>query len=133
MKKAIIHGLISGGASSVAAIIYNIVYSYLLAVDFSKIVNIAALISVNVFAAMAASLAYLFFSKKSKSPDVWFNIFFLFLTFASFLIPFFKRLPLDLEAPELFIGLAIPMHLFPLVFWLVSKPGMVKVSARSTN
>lgn len=122
MKKTIIHGLITGGIASLATIIYDKAYSFLMAVNFSKIVPIAALISVNFLAALMASLLHLLFSKISRRPDLWFNLSFSLLTFASFLIPFVTKLPLDVEAPELFIGLVIPMHLFPLLFWLVTKP-----------
>jgi hypothetical protein len=43
---------------------------------------------------------------------------------------FGAKLPLDIEAPELFPGLVVPMHFFPALGWFTLKPLFFR-SARS--
>ncbi len=123
MKKVFIHGTVAGVTSATVAIIYNISYSNALFVDFSKVVNPVSITSANIFGCLLASLGYYFFAKKvTRHTDVWFNIIFLLLSFASFASPFATHLPLDIQSPELFPGLAIPMHIFPVLLWIATKP-----------
>ena len=43
------------------------------------------------------------------------------LSFASIISPISMSLPLDIESPELFPGLVVPMHFFPaLAFFAIS-------------
>lgn len=123
MKKIIAHCLLSGILAAIASIIYNKVYSETFLVDFTKIVNTPAIIGTCLFVTAFASIAYHFFSRWVKyNAIVWFNSIFIILSFVAFLGPFSTKLPLDIKSPELFVGLTIPMHLFPALFWIVSKP-----------
>jgi len=54
--------------------------------------------------------------------DMVFNLLFVVLTFASILRPIGFIMPLDQESPELFPGLAVPMHFFPALGWFALKP-----------
>ena len=54
------------------------------------------------------------------------NFVFAILTFASILGPFATKLPLDVEMPELFPGLTVPMHFFPALAWFTLKPLFIK-------
>lgn len=129
MKKVFFHGLLAGLLATTCSILYNQVYSEALLVDFSKIINSISIAGASVFACLLASLAYYFFSQKiRRNADVWFNIIFLLVTFATFASPFSVSLPLEIESPELFIGLSIPLHLFPVLFWLATKPLFWKAS-----
>ncbi|MBK8345886.1 MAG: hypothetical protein IPL12_22930 [Bacteroidetes bacterium] len=55
-----------------------------------------------------------------------FNILLATLSIASFYGPLSQALPLDIMAPELFLGLAAPMHLFPALAWFTLEPVFVK-------
>lgn len=123
MKRVFYHGIVSGALAAIAAIVYNYAYSQALAVNFSRIVNNISIAGVNIAGCLIASLGYYIIGLKvTKHTDVVFNIVFMVLTFASCAGPFAAQLPTSIQSPELFIGLTIPMHFFPQLFWLVSKP-----------
>jgi hypothetical protein len=123
MKKVLLHGLTAGIFAAIASIVYNYAYTKAMWVDFSSIINTFSIIGSTLFGTMLAALGYHFFSKLvKKGTDVWFNIIFLVLSFASFAGSFATELPLEIESPELFPGLSVPMHLFPVLFWLATKP-----------
>lgn len=123
MKKHFFHGLVAGVLAGLAAYIYNMAYREALLVDFSAVMNISAIWGASVFGCVLASLGYYFVSKwVPRVTDVWFNAIFLVLTFATFVGSFAAQLPEDIESPELFPGLSVPMHLFPMLFWLAVKP-----------
>jgi hypothetical protein len=58
--------------------------------------------------------------------EIVFNLVFSILSFATLLAPFAAKLPLDIEAPELFPGMVIPMHFFPALAWFTLKPIFIK-------
>jgi predicted membrane channel-forming protein YqfA (hemolysin III family) len=123
MKTTFFHGITAGVLAGLAASVYNYAYSAALLVDFSAVINPVAIFGSSIFGCLLASLGYHFFSKWVRAnTDVWFNILFLGLTFASFAGSFAANLPSTVETPELFAGLSVPMHLFPVVFWLAIKP-----------
>jgi predicted membrane channel-forming protein YqfA (hemolysin III family) len=123
MKNTFLHGTVAGISAGLAAFVYNYAYSVALLVDFSKVINPVAIFGSSIFGCVLASGGYHFFSKWVRSnTDVWFNTIFLGLTFASFVSPFAANLPTDIETPELFAGLTVPMHIFPVLFWLATKP-----------
>ena len=122
MKKTVFHGLVAGLLSASAAVMYNMLYSRAMVADFSKIINMPRLLGLNLLACLIVSIGYYYFSKAiRRNTDTWFNLIFILISFASFIPVFLISLPLDIQSPELFVGLAIPMHLFPIVFWLGSK------------
>jgi phosphoglycerol transferase MdoB-like AlkP superfamily enzyme len=59
--------------------------------------------------------------KGEKALGLYF-VFVALLSFASILSVFAFKLPLDLESPELFVGLAIPMHFFPALAYFTLSP-----------
>ena len=123
MKTVFFHGILAGVLAAIASVVYNNVYTAALVVDFSKVVNIGGIIGTSIFGCVLASFGYHFFSKMVRSnTDVWFNTVFLVLTYASCVGPFSASLPMDIQSPELFLGLTIPMHFFPIMFWLAVKP-----------
>lgn len=123
MKKVLLHGLTAGVFAGIVGIIYNYAYTQAMWIDFSSIINPVSIIGASLFGTILAALGHHFFSKLvKKGTDVWFNIIFLVLSFASFVGSFATELPLDVESPELFPGLSVPMHLFPILFWLATKP-----------
>ncbi len=123
MKKALLHGLTAGIFATIAAIVFNSIYSEFMYVDYTAVVNTGSITGACMFSCVLASVVYFLLSKfMKKGADILFNILLLLATFASFAGAFSINLPLDVEAPEFFLGLAIPLHLFPALFWLATKP-----------
>jgi hypothetical protein len=52
----------------------------------------------------------------------WFNILVAVLSFASIISPISMSLPLDINNPELFPGLVVPMHFFPALAYFTLAP-----------
>ena len=61
--------------------------------------------------------------------EIIFNLSFSILSFASIIIPIAAKLPLDVQNPELFPGLTVPMHFFPALGWYTLKPIFIKEQA----
>ncbi len=125
MQKIFLHGLAAGLVSAIACLFYCEVYSSAMRVDFSTVINIYSVMGVCLFGSMIASAGYYLLSIKVSNVDivdVVFNLFFITLTFFSCIYPFLAKLPLNLKSPELFPGLVIPMHFFPVLFWVALNP-----------
>lgn len=122
-KKNFYHGAIAGVLSAVASFIYNRIYGFATEADFTKVLNIAAIIGANLLACIIASIGFGLFLKWFKSKgEIIFNLSFAILSFASVIIPISISLPLNINNPELFPGLAVPMHFFPALAWFTIKP-----------
>ncbi|MEM9052703.1 MAG: hypothetical protein AAGC47_11675, partial [Bacteroidota bacterium] len=52
----------------------------------------------------------------------WMNILYAVLSFASIIPAMNTTLPLDIEFPELFPGLVVPMHFFPTMVFFGLSP-----------
>lgn len=123
MKAHFYHGLIAGIFASLAAYVYNRIYGYALAVDFSVVVNLSGILAACFIGTVVAATVHFFFKKiVKKYTEVFFNALFTIVTFASMLLPLSTSLPLEISSPELFLGLTIPMHMMPQLFWLTTKP-----------
>ncbi len=125
MKQIFFHGLNSGLLAGLAAIVYNSAYTEAMLVDFSTVINPTSVMGACLFGCTLASLGYWALGKMIKKPlarDLIFNALFLVLSFGSFASSFAFELPLEVEYPELFPGLSVPLHLFPALFWLATKP-----------
>ncbi len=123
MKKIFIHSLLAGVLAGIASLVYNHFYCAALMVDFSKVIGFAAVLGSSVFGTVIAGLGYyVLWRKWGVKVDVWFNAIFILLSLISFMGPLIARLPLEVLSPELFVGATIPMHLFPVIFWLALKP-----------
>lgn len=128
MKLTFFHGMLAGILAGVMAVLYNMVYSKAMLVDFTEVVKPVGIVASSVFGCILASFGYyLVFSRVRKGKDIWFNALFLVLTFASFAGIFSVDLPVNVNQPELFAGLTVPMHLFPVVCWLAVKPFFRKI------
>ena len=123
MRPVFFQGLLAGILAGLASFVYQNVYNAALLVDFSTVTSPLALFASSVMGSVMASLGYWLFSKWVRvNTDVWFNLIFLALTFATLAGSFAASLPPDIESPELFPGLSVPMHFFPILFWLAVKP-----------
>lgn len=122
-RKAFILAGVSSILAIVACFIYNKVYSGSFYVDFSKIISPTSMIMSCVVGCTMMSLTYALLIKLRPTLNLgWVNIVFAILSFASIIMVLSFKLPLEIEFPELFPGLAIPMHFFPLLSFLTIVP-----------
>lgn len=126
LKKILLLALLAvlvGVLSGVAAIVYQKVYIETVGEGFVNIASVASIFKYTLAGAFVAAIGYLLLSLVLKGKtDMVFNLLFVVLTFASILGPIGAKLPLEQEMPELFPGLAVPMHFFPALGWFALKP-----------
>ena len=133
-KKLIFLGASAGVTAALASFVYARIYNSSLGADFSSIVNPAGIITSSLLGSLLAAIAYYFFNRWSpRNGEIIFNFFFVILTFASILGPFATKLPLEIETPELFPGLTVPMHFFPALAWFTLKPIFIRPVKRESN
>jgi hypothetical protein len=122
-KKCLFHALISALLAITACLIYHTIYSKALDVDFSTVLNTLSIIGANSFGCASMGVAYyLGFKLKNGKGIGWINVLITVLSFASITVVFVIQLPFDLANPELFPGLAIPMHFFPALSFFTLAP-----------
>ena len=126
-KKALLLGIISGLLAGVAALVYSRVYHSSLGADFTKVVWPVRIMAASLFGGVLAAIGYWAADRLLKEKgEIVFNLLFSILSFASLLAPFAAKLPLDIETPELFPGMVIPMHFFPALAWFTLKPLFIR-------
>ena len=122
-KKHFYHGLTSGIMAALAAIIYSRIHYFATEADFSGIINLGTLISMNLIICLIISIAYYFFTIIFMTKrTIVFHLIISILSFAAGIIPISVSLPLSIRNPELFPGLAVPMVFFPVLAWFTFKP-----------
>lgn len=114
-KSVFILGILSG----IASIIFFEIYQYIFFVDFTMIVSYGAIFGACLIGTMLMSLGYFALLKMKKMQWMGIvNILYMIVAFLSILPPMRMSLPLEVEFPELFPGLVIPMHFFvPMMFF----------------
>lgn len=123
LKKTALHTLVSVLLAIVACLIYNSIYTKALDVNFSKVINAGGIIGATLFGCVLIGLTYyLGFKWKGEKSIGWINICVAVLSFASIAGVLGAQLPMDVESPELFPGLAIPMHFFPALSFFTVAP-----------
>ncbi|MCW3121918.1 MAG: hypothetical protein JWQ38_1410 [Flavipsychrobacter sp.] len=132
LKRLLLLGITSGILAGATALIFQKIYSSSLGVDFSNIAKPGAILITNVVGCVVAAIGYWILDKWLKNrTEAVFNFIFAILTFASILPAFSTKLPLDINSPELFPGLVIPMHFFPVLAYFTLEPLFIKL--RHTN
>jgi hypothetical protein len=122
-KRLLLLGITSGILAGIAALIYQKVYSSSLGVDFSSIAKPIAIIATNIIGCVIAACGYWILAKWLKDKtEIVFNFLFAILSFASILPAFAAKLPLEINSPEVFPGLVIPMHFFPVLAYFTLEP-----------
>jgi hypothetical protein len=123
LKKLLYLGAVAGILSGILSIIYTRVYTHYLGVDFSTVVTPVKMIVSSVLGGLVAAIGFWLLDKwlKRKTETV-FNLLFTILSFASILGPIATKLPLEIDHPELFPWLVLPMHLFPVLGWMTLRP-----------
>jgi hypothetical protein len=126
-KKSITLGATAGVLAGIASIIYQKVYASSLGEGFSSIVKPFGILAISILAGLVAAIVFYFLTRALKSKgEAVFNFVLVILSFASILFPFAMKLPLDIESPELFPGLVVPMHFFPALAWFTLKPLFIR-------
>ncbi|MDR3713601.1 MAG: hypothetical protein P4L51_12340 [Puia sp.] len=132
LKKSLALGIVAGILAGIASLIYSKVYHSSNGADFSKVARTTGILAGSLFGTLLAGLGYYAIIRALKGKgEIVFNLLFAILSFASIVGPIGFKLPLDMEAPELFPGLTIPMHFFPLVAWHTLKPLFFKKTAKA--
>ncbi|HXL56973.1 MAG TPA: hypothetical protein VN958_11985 [Chitinophagaceae bacterium] len=123
VKRIFFHGLVAAVLAAIAAIIYNRIYFFATEADFSKVLNAAGIIALNVIICLLAAFLYWVLTAwLKKKGEIVFNLVFSIVSFACVIIPISITLPLDIHFPELFPGLTVPMVFFPAIAWYTVKP-----------
>jgi hypothetical protein len=122
-KRIFFLGILSGIVAAIAAIIYNRIYFFATETDFSRILNTASIIGLNLgFCVLVCFLYWVLVYLLKKNGEIVFNFLFFILSFAMVIITISMSLPLDIKNPELFPGLAVPMVFFPALAWHTLRP-----------
>lgn len=122
-KRYFLAGIAAGLLSGLAAFFYHRIYTAATEVSFATIVSPASIFSACIFSGMLIALfCYTVRSFFKKDIEILTSILVVGTTMLSMIIPFMVSLPLDIDKPELFPGLVIPMQLFPALAWFVVKP-----------
>ncbi|HWK07740.1 MAG TPA: hypothetical protein VNS58_29110 [Puia sp.] len=126
-KKALLLGIVSGLLAGVAALVYAKVYYSSTEEDFSKVAWPVRIVAASLFGGVLAAIGYWALDKVLKQKgEIIFNLLFTTLSFVSLLAPFAAKLPLEIQNPALFYGMAVPMHFFPALAWFTIKPLFIK-------
>ncbi len=123
MKKVFAQGIVAGILASTAGVIYFEIYQSTLLTGFDKVVNAGSIIGASVISCMLIALCHVALYKLNKLKlRGWLNMVVLLLSFMSIIGPIGMSLPLDIQNPELFPGLVIPMHFFPALAYFGIAP-----------
>lgn len=122
-KTIFFHSIIAGIIASAAGIIYDRIYFFATEVDFSKVLNTGTIIGLNIMVCIAAGIIFFLLKKwMDKKGEIVFNFLFSIISFACVMIPISISLPLKIQMPELFPGLAVPMVFIPAMAWYTIRP-----------
>jgi hypothetical protein len=123
MKANLIHGVLAGVLSALASVIYLNVYQNINFVDFSSVLNAGSIIGASIMGCLFMAIGYILLDEIGKPNGKGvLNLVIIMLTSFSILSPLLMDLPLELDFPELFPALAIPMHLFPAMLFFGLDP-----------
>lgn len=115
-KQTFIMGIAGSLLSSLASIIYLNIYKEAFMVDFGKIAGTSNIIAACTIGCLLMAVGYKMAIKLKGTKTIgWLNIAYSVISFATIAGVFGFNLPLDTESPELFPGMIIPMHFFPVL------------------
>jgi len=87
------------------------------------VLNTVTLIGLSIgLCLLAAFLYWGMIAWLKKRGELIFNFLFSIISFACVIVPISLTLPLNVQSPELFPGLAVPMVFFPAIAWYTVKP-----------
>ncbi len=116
-------GLTSGVMAAIASLVWNEVYIFAFQISFPAIINIVSIAATCLVTSLAAVVGYSVLQRLlPQHAETTFNFSVSVLTIASLVLPLSFRLPLDIDFPEMFPALALPMHFFPALALFTLKP-----------
>lgn len=122
-KQTLIMGIVGSLLSSLASIIYLNIYKEALVVDFSKVAGTSNIIAACSIGCLLMAVGYKLAIKWKGTKTIgWLNIAFTVFSFATIAGVMGFNLPMEIESPELFPGMIIPMHFFPVLSILTIYP-----------
>lgn len=123
MKKHLIHGVVAGILASIAGIIFLNIYVELYFVDFSAVIDEVAIIFSSIIGCLLMGVGYIILDKVKK-PNLYgvLNILIMVLSFLSIVPVMAMTLPLEVDFPEMFPGMVVPMHFFPAIAFFGLAP-----------
>lgn len=122
-KQTLIMGIVGSLLTSLASIIYLNIYKEALIVDFSKVAGISNIIAACSIGCLLMAVGYKLAIKWKGTKTIgWLNIVFTVFSFATIAGVMGFNLPMEIESPELFPGMIIPMHFFPVLSILTIYP-----------
>lgn len=130
MKKHLIHGGVAGALAAIASIIFFKIYVELYFVDFSAVIDEMAIIIASIVGCVLMAVGYIILDKVKK-PNLYgvLNILIMIFSFLSIVPVMGMTLPLEVDFPEMFPGMVIPMHFFPAVAFFGLAPFFSKQKA----
>ena len=127
MKKHILYGIIAGVIAGFTGVIYSVIYQEILFVDFNQVLNPYSIIGASILSCVLMAFIYGLLDRFNKNRlRGLVNVFIVLISFVSVLGPVSISLPLDVDFPELFPGLAIPIHFFPALIFFGLQPFLNK-------
>lgn len=116
---AIVAGLLAFGAAWIMTKIYATAFY----VDYSSVIHTSNLLASCILGCTLMALGYKLAFRIFKQRGItWINLLYAILSYASIAGVLGFNLPLEIESPELFPGMVIPMHFFPLLALLLVYP-----------
>jgi ABC-type branched-subunit amino acid transport system permease subunit len=126
-KKSLALGIVSGLLAGIAGVIYAHLYYTINEADFSRVASTISILAASLFGGVLAAIGYTLLDKwLNTRGEIVFNLVFTLISFISLLGPIAVRLPRNIDTPELFPGMVIPMHFFPALAWFTLKPLFIK-------
>ena len=127
-KKIFFQAILASLLAFVAAVIYKRIYFFATEADFSKVLSPVRMAGLCLLFCMPAAFLYYGLVRwLGRRGESIFNFSFSILTFACVMIPISLTLPLNVQFPELFPGLGVPMVFFPAMAWYTLNPLFKKV------
>jgi hypothetical protein len=122
-KKVFLQSILASLLAFIASVIYKRIYFFATEVDFSRVLSVRRLAGFSLLVSMlAAFLNYILTRWLKGKGGIVFNFLFSILSFACVMIPISITLPLNIQSPELFPGLGVPMVFFPAMAWYTVNP-----------
>jgi hypothetical protein len=133
-KKIFLQAILASLLAFIASVIYRRIYFFATEVDFSKVLSLGRLAGICILVSMLAAFLYYGLNRwLKKRGDVVFNFLFSIITFACVMVPISITLPLNVQSPELFPGLGVPIVFFPAMAWFTVNPLFSKTDSSKTR
>lgn len=122
-RKTFMLGSMSTLLASIACIIYAQIYKGAFYVDFGEVIGTTNMIAACAIGCFLMVIGYQLAAKwKGEKLIGLLNVFYSIISFASIAGVLGFNLPLEIESPEMFPGMVIPMHFFPVLSVLTIYP-----------